>query len=318
MDEIEVLQHSFSDLYINTNKDFYISDERYVNSLRKINPCDKEEFYQKVLSIPHRETSYSMNYKGTYFRIENVVSISGPIYCLRRMPQTVPSIHNLNFDHRFVQYMLSLANQSGLIIWAGSTGSGKTTSISALLAEYLNLQGGFAYTIEDPAEMPLDGEYQSFNGSLGFCKQTEVNKDDWGSPLKSALRSKPRYILIGEIRTPDAARECLRAAISGHLVLTTIHASTITDAISSIVKYASYSMSETSAYDILSRGLLSIVKQELYGVENRRRPRIETLFANPDINKACQIRAIIRSGKLNLATSIEMQSIKMTQGSPLF
>lgn len=318
MDKTEILQNSFSDLFINVNKDFYISDERYTNSLKKIEPIDKEEFYQQLSSIAHKETSYAMQYKGTYFRIENVQSINGDIYCLRRMPQTVPSIHNLNFDHRFIQYMLSLAASSGLIIWGGSTGSGKTTAISALLAEYLNLLGGFAYTIEDPAEMPLDGEYQSFNGSLGFCKQTEIRNDNWGESLKSALRSRPRYILIGEIRTPDAAKECLRAAISGHLVLTTIHASSITDAISSLVKYASYTMSESSAYDILSRGLLAVIKQDLFGVENHRHPHIETLFANPDINKGCQIRSIIRSGKLNLATSIEMQAIKMQQGSPLF
>lgn len=318
MANTEILKYSFSDLYINSNKDFYISDERYQNSLKRVNPLDKEEFYQHLCSIPHTETSYAINYKGTYFRVENVVSISGRIYCLRRMPQTIPSIHNLNFDHRFIQYMLSLAEYSGLIIWAGSTGSGKTTSISALLAEYLNLEGGFAYTIEDPAEMPLDGEYQSFNGSIGFCKQTEVQNDNWGAPLKSALRSKPRYILIGEIRTPDGAKECLRAAISGHLVLTTIHASSITDAISSLVKYASYSMSESSAFDILSRGILAVVKQDLYGVESHRRPRVETLFADPDLNKGCQIRSIIRSGKLNLATSIEMQAIKMQRGTPLF
>lgn len=318
MDKTEILQNSFSDLYIDTNKDFYISDERYANSLKKVDPLDKEEFYQLVVTTPHTERSYSINYRGTFFRVENVLSISGEMYCLRRIPQTVPSIHNLNFDHRFVQYMLSLANRSGLIIWAGSTGSGKTTAISSLLAEYLNLQGGFAYTIEDPAEMPLEGEYQAFNGSIGFCKQIEVQKDDWGTPLKSALRSKPRYIFIGEIRTPDAARECLRASISGHLVLTTIHASSITDAISSLVKYAIYNMSEASAYDILSSGLLSVVYQNLYGVENHRRPHIETLFTNPDVNKGCQIRSIIRSGKLNLATSIEMQAIRLSQGLTLF
>ena len=318
MDNTKLLENNFSDLYINSNRDFYISDERYKNSLKKVEPEDKEEFLNILLSVPHKGTSYAVDYKGTFFRVENVLSISGEVYCLRRMPQAVPSIHNLNFDHRLVQYLLSLASNSGLIIWAGSTGSGKTTAISSLLAEYLNLQGGFAYTIEDPAEMPLDGEYKSFNGSIGFCKQTEVKKDDWETPLKSALRSKPRYILIGEIRTPEAARECLRASISGHLVLTTIHANSITDAIGSLVKYAGYAMPETSAYDILSRGILGVVKQELCGVEANRRPQVDTLFANPDINQGCQIRSIIRSGKLNLATSIERQAIKMAQGKPLF
>lgn len=315
---MELLQYSFSDLYINSNKDFYISDEKYANSLKRVEPSDKEEFCEQLFMIMHQTSSYSMNYKGTFFRVENVLSVNGELYCLRRMPLTIPSIHNLSFDHRFVQYMLSLSSQSGLIIWGGATGSGKTTSISSLLAEYLNLEGGFAYTIEDPAEMPLEGEYQSFNGSIGFCKQTEVQNDNWRDPLKSALRSKPRYILIGEIRTPDAACECLRASISGHLVLTTIHASSITDALSSLVKYASFSMSESSAFDILSRGILAVVKQDLVGTENHRKPHIETLFANPDLNKGCSVRSIIHSGKLNLATSIEMQAARIAQSLPVF
>lgn len=313
-----LLEYNFSDLYIDKNQDFYISDERYLNSLKKVNPLDKEEFYQTLKGVPHKASSYSMNYHGTFFRIEYVMTIGGELYCLRRMPLTVPSIHDLNFDRKFIQHLLSLSAHSGLILWSGATGSGKTTAISSLLAEYLNLQGGFAYTIEDPAEMPLEGVYNAVNGSVGFCKQTEVKNDNWSDPLKSALRSKPRYIFIGEIRTPDAAKECLRASISGHLVLTTIHGSSITDALSSLVKYASYNMSESSAYDILSRGLLCAIKQDLIGTKLERRPYLETLFANPNINKGCQVRAIIRSGKLNLGTSIEMQTVRMAQGQPLF
>ncbi len=315
---MDLLQFEFSDLYIDANKDFYISDKKNINSLKKVFPDDKEEFYTALLAIPHKTTSYSISYKGTFFRIEYVTAVSGEIYCLRRMPLNVPNIHNLNFDHRFVNYILSLSSHSGLILWSGATGCGKTTAISSLLAEFLNLEGGFAYTIEDPAEMPLDGCYKSANGSIGFCKQTEVVDDDWASPLKSALRSRPRYIFIGEIRTPDAARECLRASISGHLVLASIHASSITDALTSLVKYASYNMSEASAYDVLSRGLLAIVKQDLVKNNCIIKPYIETLFTNPDLNKGCQVRSIIRSGKLNLGTSIEMQAVRLAQGTPLF
>lgn len=318
MNKIALLDYNFSDLYIDRNRDFFITDERYVNSLKKVIPSDKEEFYNALMSVPHKENSYSICYNGTFFRCEYIITLGGPMYSLRRQPNEVPSIYNLGFDYRFVQYMLTLSSYSGLIIWAGSTGSGKTTAISALLAEYLKLEGGFAYTIEDPAEMPLEGEYTAFNGSIGVCKQTEVIDDNWGAPLKSALRSHPRYILIGEIRTPEAAQQCLRAAISGHLVLTTIHASSITDAFSSLVKYAAYNMSEASAYDILSRGILGIVKQDLVGTLTNRHPVIETLFANPDLNKGCQVRSIIRSTKLNLATPIESQAIKLAQGISLF
>ena len=113
---MELLQHSFSDLYINSNKDFYISDEKYQNSLKRVEPDDKEEFYTRLLAIAHKTSSYSMNYKGTFFRVENVMSVNGELYCLRRMPLTIPSIHNLNFDHRFVQYMLSLSTQKEMFL----------------------------------------------------------------------------------------------------------------------------------------------------------------------------------------------------------
>lgn len=317
-DSKELLEYSWSDLHIDQNYNFFISDEQYLDSLKKVVPSDKEIFIKCLLEVEHKDRSYSLNYKGTSFRVEKVESISGSMYSLRRMPASVPSIHNLGYNHRFVQYMLSLSAYSGLILWAGPTGQGKTTAISSLLAEYLNLYGGFAYTIEDPAEMALEGEYQAFNGSMGLCKQIEVKNDDWGAELKSALRSKPRYIFIGEIRTPDAAKECLRAAISGHLVLASIHANSIPDAISSLIKYASVEISEVAAYDILSRGLLCVVEQELHGIGGKRHPIIESLFANPDTGSGCTVRSIIRSGKLNLATSIETQKIRMEKSLPLF
>lgn len=100
---MELLQYSFSDLYINSNKDFYISDEKYANSLKRVEPSDKEEFCDQLFMIMHQTSSYSMNYKGTFFRVENVLSVNGELYCLRRMPLTIPSIHNLSFDHRFVR-----------------------------------------------------------------------------------------------------------------------------------------------------------------------------------------------------------------------
>ncbi|MBR5599090.1 MAG: Flp pilus assembly complex ATPase component TadA [Alphaproteobacteria bacterium] len=314
----KLLQYNFSDLYINADKEFYISDECYKNSLKKVEPTDKEEFCHELFSTIHQDSSYSLIYKGTYFRVESSITVSGELWCLRRMPDKVPSIYDLGFNHRLVQYLVSLFDKSGLILWSGATGQGKTTSIASLLVEYLNVNGGFAYTIEDPAEMPLEGEYKAINGSVGFCRQIEVKNDDWKSPLKSALRSHPRYIFIGEIRTPDAAQECLRAAISGHVVLATIHAGTLTDAINSIVKYASFSMSETSAYDILSRGLLAVINQELVGVGKERHPSVEVVFANPELNKADTVRSIIRSGTINLATIVERQSIKLSLSQPIF
>ncbi|MBR5154652.1 MAG: Flp pilus assembly complex ATPase component TadA [Alphaproteobacteria bacterium] len=314
----KILQYNFSDMHITEDKEFFISDDHYKNSLKKVDPLDKEEFCQALFSVEHDVSSYSLRYNGTYFRVEESICVGGRLWSLRRMPDKVPSIHNLGYNHRFVQQMLSLSDKSGLILLGGSTGQGKTTAIASLLAEYLNMNGGFAYAIEDPSEMPLEGEYKAVNGSIGFCRQIEVVNDDWRSPLKGALRSHPRYIFIGEIRTADAAQECLRAAISGHLVLASIHAGTVTDAINSLVKYAAYGMSENSAFDILSRGILAVINQELVGLESAKHPKIEVVFANPELNKADQVRSIIRSGTLNLATIIERQAIRLALSQPIF
>ena len=139
----------------------------------------------------------------------------------------------------------------------------------------------------------------------------------WEEGLKSALRSKPRYILLGEIRTPEVASEALRAATSGHLVLSTIHANNVSDAVNSLVKYAASSgISEEMAYDLVANGFLACIHQILEGVPKRAKQTY--LFANPNTQKSCQVRGILRSGKLNLGTVLEQQKIKLQRGLPLF
>ena len=207
--------------------------------------------------------------------------------------------------------------ESGLILFAGATGTGKSTSISALIKKYLQTEGGYAFTIEDPIEMPLDGVYQTENGDLGLCKQTTPPNGLWEEGIKSALRSKPRYIYLGEIRSAEAAVELLRAATSGHLVLSTIHANNVGDAINAVAKYAASSgISEEMAYELMANGMLACIHQNLVG--SPRKLQIEALFANPDINSGCQVRAMLRTGKLNLATIMESQRTKLERGLPLF
>ncbi len=315
-----ITETKFSDIYIMAaEKKAYIPDKRTLNALMSFEPDDFDAFFELVAaSWDGINPSYSVCYEGIYYRVERSEAISGIQYCARKMPSAVPSIRVLGYPTELVNYLMSLRRSSGLILCSGPTGSGKTTTISSLLKEFIIKEGGFAYTIEDPTELPLDGVYQVESGGLGICKQTLPINGKWGESLKSALRSKPRYIMVGEVRTPDAASEVLRAATSGHLVFSTVHANNVTDAINSIVKYAAASeMSEDLAYDLFSRGMLGILHQSLVG-KGIRKPQVSFLFANPDTSKGDQVRGIIKSGKVNLGTPIETQMTRLAKGLTLF
>lgn len=307
-----------SDIYITPDRQMFVPDTKSEFGLVQLEPDDFEEFYSLLENTYNGKSSYSVVYEGFFFRVERTVSMYGVMFCMRKMPKKVPDLVSLGYPPALIKYLSTLGNASGLILLGGATGSGKTTTISSLLREYLIRSGGFAYTIEDPFEMPLDGEYHAANGSIGLCKQTQPVNDDWGASLRSALRSRPRYILVGEIRTPEAASECLRASTSGHLVLSTIHANNVADAIDALVKHASGGeMSEELAFDLLSRGLLGVIHQQLVGI-GQKRPVVQYLFANPNTTQGDQTRNIIKTGKINLATTIEMQMTRIAQGRPLF
>lgn len=318
---VTIAEENFSDIYITDEieRKAYIADKRTLSALKVFEAEDFDDFFNLIESSwDGKKSSYSVRYEGVLYRVERTNSLYGVHYCARKMPAEVPSILSLNYSRELVAHLLNLRRSGGLILCAGPTGSGKTTFVSSLLKEFISREGGFAYTIEDPVEHPLDGIYELKNGSLGVCKQTMPVNGDWGASLQSALRSRPKYILLGEIRSAVAASEALRASISGHLVLSTIHANNVSDAISSLVKYASSAdMSEEMAYDITSRGILCVIHQQLVGTVVKK-PVVSSLFANPDTTKGCQIRSSIKGGKLNLGTIIETQQIRMSKGHPLF
>ena len=314
-----ITETPFSDIYITPDKKAYIPDKRTSNALIRFEPEDFGVFFDLVEKTwDGVNPSYSVCYHKIFYRVERSQTISGIQYCARKMPSEIVPFNVLGYPKELVTYLMSLRKASGLILWAGPTGSGKTTSISSLLKEYLSTEGGFAYTIEDPTEQPLDGIYPVATGGLGLCRQTLPANGCWGESLKSALRSKPRYIMVGEIRTPDTASEVLRAMTSGHLVLSTIHANNVIDAIASVIKYASSSgITEDLAYDLFSRGVLGVIHQTLEGTTVKK-PQISFLFANPDTTKGDQVRGIIKTGRLNLSTSIETQMTRMARGMSMF
>lgn len=120
----------------------------------------------------------------------------------------------------------------GIVIIAGATGSGKSTTLASLLQEWARQHSGHIVTLEDPVEYLLQGQ-----DPLQFS-QREVGRDveSFSSGLASALRQSPKIILVQEIRDPESALAAINAAQTGHLVLTTLHTGRVKQSIQSFLK----------------------------------------------------------------------------------
>ena len=136
------------------------------------------------------------------------------------------------------KYFKSLLNKrNGLIVFSGPTGSGKTTTLYSLLK---SIKGKKIYTLEDPIEVYNDNFVQlQINEDSGF---------DYEEAIKQVLRHDPDIIMIGEIRDTKAAKMAVVAANTGHLVLTTLHASNASSIISRLVELG---VNETHLYEVL-------------------------------------------------------------------
>jgi len=158
------------------------------------------------------------------------------------------SLNSIGFEQSIHDQLLMLLNQrNGLIIVTGPTGSGKTTTLYGCL-RYLNSVDQNIVTLEDPVEYSLPGIMQSpISSDLGFT---------FAQGIRSILRQDPDVVMVGEIRDYQTARAAIEAALTGHLVLTTLH--TI-DAPSAIIR-----LMDMGIEPYLLRGtLLGIIGQRL-------------------------------------------------------
>ncbi len=257
---------------------------------------------QLVDNIANPDSSYEydgMRFRQSYQRLAN----SQEWVILRRISSRVPALEELSFASHICEHLRRLGQRDGLILISGPTGHGKTTTSFALLADYLKRFGGVGITIEDPVEYMLDGPV----GDYGYCYQVQVDKDeDWATPLKRALRWTPRYMLVGEVRSPRAAEQILRAATTGHLVITTIHAGSVEESFMGLMHLAEQSIGHAANY-MLAQALTAAWHQTLGSAG----PFIRYVFTEEN-NNGDPVRALIRENKVGMINSyIDRQAARM-------
>ena len=196
-------------------------------------------------------------------------------------------------------------NPRGLILATGPTGQGKSTTLRALLQEINETRAVRIITIEDPIEYV-------FEDSLSQFEQREVGIDtaSFADGIRNAMRQDPNVIFIGEIRDRESIFAAMQAAETGHLVLTTLHADTVAQAIGRIREY--YPASEQANISgLLARNINSILCQRLIpNSQGTRTPCLEILKRDAGVQEA------IRANNLELLTGII--EVSLNQGMHTF
>jgi twitching motility protein PilT len=161
------------------------------------------------------------------FRVNAFNQALGVAAVFRVIPQIIPSLEELNLPPVFKR-LLDLPN--GLILVTGPTGSGKSTTLAAMVDAINISQSNHIITVEDPIEF-------THTSKKCLVNQRQIARDthDFASALRSALREDPDVILVGEMRDLETIRLALTAAETGHLVMGTLHTSSAPRTISRIV-----------------------------------------------------------------------------------
>jgi twitching motility protein PilT len=298
----------FMDLYIDLTGNEYSRMRPFVKDksappLVIVPPKYDEEIAEmREIIKDSAKNDFSMHFKDMRFRVsKNKTADFAEWASIRRIPQTIPKFSELRIPKKVQNRLKFFAKNSGLIVFCGATGQGKSTSAVASIEYYLSNFGDICITIEDPAEYDLQG---SDWGKNGYCYQFEVeDENEWANYLKMSLRWHPRYIYLGELRTPDATAQAIRAATSGHLVITTLHAGSIEEAIHAVRQLLAPIAKERTD-TLIADSFLTFVHQRLLPSG----PDMTILYSQGK-GLGDPVKAAIRSGKIEqLGTIVENQN----------
>ena len=228
-------------------------------------------------------------FRVNIFKQRNEISIVA-----RNIKMDIPKFEDLKLPEVLKDVILT---KTGLVLFVGGTGSGKSTSLAALIDHRNTTQGGHIITIEDPIEYVHQHKKSIIN-------QREVGVDtrSFHAALKNTLRQAPDVILIGEIRDRETMEHALAFAETGHLAISTLHANNANQALDRIINFFPEERRPQLLND-LGNNLRAFVSQRLVPtVDGKRCAAVEVMLGSPTV------RDMVRRGDFSLLKEIMEKS----------
>jgi len=230
------------------------------------------------------------NFRINIFRQRGTISL-----CVRYVRSNVPPFEELKLPPVLLNLVME---KRGLVLIAGATGCGKSTTLAAMIDYRNNNQSGHILTLEDPIEY-------LFEHKQSIVNQREIGVDTQGynKALGNALREAPDLIMIGEVRDRETMQQALLHTLTGHLCLSTLHANNSYHALSRIINMFPYDARSGLLSD-LSIGLRAIISQRLVrNKEGDQQPAVEILL------NTSLIADLIKNGEITQIKEAMEQSL---------
>ena len=299
-----MVKYEASDLYLTTGAPASMRIEGTIKPIldKPMLPNEVKEIASKVMS-PEQNNEFRLRpemnlaisepgigrFRVNIFRQRNQIGM-----VVRNIKTIIPSPTDLGLPPIMSKLVMQ---KRGLILIVGATGSGKSTSLAALIDYRNGNSAGHIITIEDPIEY-------IYQHKKSIINQREVGLDtlSYGDALKNALRQAPDVILIGEVRDRETMEHAIAFAETGHLCISTLHANNANQALDRIINFFSDDRRNQLLLD-LSLNMRGIVSQRLVlTVEGKRTAAVEVLLGTPLIND------LIRRGDLHTIKEIMEKS----------
>lgn len=261
--------------------------------LSTMRPDQQEEFNK------HHECNYAIGYENLgRFRASAFVQRNKCGIVVRRIQSVIPTVDELGLPPIIKELAMT---KRGLVIFVGATGTGKSTSLAAMVGYRNHNSRGHIISIEDPIEY-----IHEHAGCIVTQREVGMDTESFDVALKNTLRQAPDVILIGEVRAAETMQQALTFAETGHLCLCTLHANNANQALDRIQSFFPAAMHNQVWMD-LSLNLKAMVAQQLLARKDGkgRTPVVEVLLNTP------LVAEYIRKGEVHLIKELMAKSTEL-------